>query len=397
MVLGFIKRFFVLDLGKFLIVVCLLNFSGVTGADASETTGVPKSFEIEEESGTFIATMATVVRAKPSDDAGAVRDVPIGGLFTVTGSVIGKPWWRVRGGSFVRKDHIALVDAAEFSIWNQIKDSRDNALFEDFLGRFSGTGYAALVKIYMKRNDAEADDRLGPKLGAFVVIPDLADLRIQPSPDAKIFTRLTTGSIIEVSGPVPGKPWLRMDSRVKDWHKLPPSLYIPERDVAYVDAAEISNWNQVKNSESNSEFEDFLRLHPKSGFRNLVKRLMALNTRPRISVGSGDTSIPGKTASFDGRYRMKFDCPYGGRLGWNSIQVTDNTISLHVENADLDGKFSPDGELELDGSYISDDGMNTTLWADGTMINGSLEGRGIIRLQYATGETLNCKFTMSAR
>jgi hypothetical protein len=114
---------------------------------------------------------------------------------------------------------------------------------------------------------ASAAPEIEPMDATYVAMQS-ANLRAEPSTDAKVLARLKEDEIVAVTGKVKGKDWLRVETGDADGYVSAPLLHA-------ADADEVVAWRTLKSAPTPEGAQAFLKEHPGSAFQPKAEALLA--------------------------------------------------------------------------------------------------------------------------
>ncbi len=304
---------------------------------------------------------------------------------------------------------------AELLFWESVMNSGNPEIIDSYLvaypdGTFAGLARAKLKELKVGVSSSNTtDDELAPsdaqvasmsppapvleveELDATYVAKQSANVRAEPSTEAKVLDRLKEDDAVSVTGKVKGKDWLRVSVKAQ-------TGYVSSKLLAEADAEEISAWAKLKKKPDREAITAFLKQHPAGYFKMKAEALLAAlippaaigamkegsaTPPPRIEVpatpGKPPAPPPDQLAR-PGHPGWSVDARSGCWL-WNSVPQLDEIVTWSGKcGADgpatgqgvmewvVGGKFYGRYEGELRGGKAN--GRGTSVWANGDRYEG---------------------------
>ena len=164
----------------------------------------------------------------------------------------------------------------ELALWQSIEDSDEPADFEDYLaqypnGTFAGPARRRMNSLKEKTKTAAIVPPPGfavTEMDETLVAVKNANVRDKPSTEDKKVGRLSVESLVEVTGKLKDRNWLRIAYEGRVAYVFAPLLKA-------IDLDELTDWQKVKGSRQANAFETFLKDHPDGYFAGRAKTLLA--------------------------------------------------------------------------------------------------------------------------
>lgn len=179
----------------------------------------------------------------------------------------------------------------EALFWESIKDSTDPEEFAAYLEQYPTGTFARLAQAKVAKlksaSQARTQEAAAPEpvpsapdqieeLDTNYVARQSANVRSEPSTQAKVIGKLKEDDAVAVTGKVMDKDWYRV--------KLADETgYISSKLLAEADADEIADWAVLKTKPSEEAIRAFLQAHPASYFKPKAEALLATLATPAVT------------------------------------------------------------------------------------------------------------------